>query len=116
MGVQENARPVMVIEMASKDGFSRFLLPITLILSGSMNTLCKKYANLQWSLNSIGILRPFHHPYLQLLAMFLAETFLLAIVCVRRWNQRQNQYDQLSNAEKDPLLADGSKEKARNGK
>ncbi|XP_058821492.1 solute carrier family 35 member F6 [Topomyia yanbarensis] len=87
------------------------ILALTLVITGSINTLSTKWADFIKSESSDGQVRPFEHPFVQAWAMFLGEflcllTFKAFYYYLRRKNDGSEDRDELvkGNREFSPFI------------
>lgn len=66
----------------------QLFLALTMVVSGSINTLSTKFADRSKSKGSDGEIRPFNHPFLQAACMFMGEMLCLVAFKTMQWKTR----------------------------
>ncbi|XP_013400884.1 solute carrier family 35 member F6 [Lingula anatina] len=80
-------------------------LAVLMFVSGTINTLSTKWADKTSSLDSTGHMRPFDHPFLQAVGMFLGELSCLFVFhIIRLVNKVRNKPMELGNQNFNPLI------------
>ncbi|KAL3861597.1 hypothetical protein ACJMK2_007623 [Sinanodonta woodiana] len=80
-------------------------LAVAMVITGSLNTLSTKWADNYSAESQDGVLRPFNHPFLQAVGMFLGEmSCLLAFHLIRLYNHYKKQQMDIGNQSFSPLI------------
>ncbi|XP_054714467.1 solute carrier family 35 member F6-like [Uloborus diversus] len=84
------------------------LLALLMVITGSINTLATKWADMLSSTNSVGEWKPFNHPFLQASGMFLGElSCLLVFKLMVCWSKRKalhNEYTEIGASKFNPVI------------